>query len=182
VSDDVLSLLADAWSAANDYELAYEISGLMNKVIDRREKVSSLTSDERATYQSLRARGFSHDAAIGDALDGVGVNDVREEGLSNNDRHQLRLLADLGVREQWPPDEWRAAIYALTPETPFRGAMRAKLDGHQPVVAAIYFGEGSPKAGVTGCSCLPTREYHAAGHAAGVSGWLDHLADALTRE
>ena len=28
----------------------------------------------------------------------------------------LRALADLGAREQWPPDEWRAAIYRVTAE------------------------------------------------------------------
>jgi len=37
-----------------------------------------MTTDERATYQSLRSRGFSHEIALGDALDGVGVDDVRE--------------------------------------------------------------------------------------------------------
>ncbi len=30
-------------------------------------------------------------------------------------RERVEALADLGVREQWPPDEWRAALYALTP-------------------------------------------------------------------
>jgi hypothetical protein len=36
-----------------------------------------LTSDERRTYQALRARGFSHEDAVGDALDGVEVHEVR---------------------------------------------------------------------------------------------------------
>jgi hypothetical protein len=40
-----------------------------------------LTSDEYRTYQSLRARGFSHDDALSDALDGVDVDDVRQAKL-----------------------------------------------------------------------------------------------------
>lgn len=38
---------------------------------------AAMTQSERRTYQSLRARGFSHEAALSDALDGVDVHDVR---------------------------------------------------------------------------------------------------------
>lgn len=37
-----------------------------------------MTSNERATYQSLRARGFSHEVAFADALDGVTVDSIRD--------------------------------------------------------------------------------------------------------
>ncbi len=33
-------------------------------------------------------------------------------------REHVRLLAELGVREQWPPDEWRAALLAATSAPP----------------------------------------------------------------
>lgn len=41
------------------------------------DREADLTSSERSTYQSLRARGSSHEDALGDALDGVHVDDVR---------------------------------------------------------------------------------------------------------
>ena len=41
----------------------------------------NLTQSERATYQSLKARGFSHEEALEDALDGVDVETVRENNL-----------------------------------------------------------------------------------------------------
>lgn len=40
-----------------------------------------LTESEFATYQSLRARGFSHNVALNDALDGVDVWDLRDENI-----------------------------------------------------------------------------------------------------
>jgi hypothetical protein len=46
-----------------------------NKQLD--EKARGLTQSERATYQSLRARGYAHEDAYEDALDGVQVDDVR---------------------------------------------------------------------------------------------------------
>lgn len=44
----------------------------------RRGNTSQLTSEERRTYQSLRDRGYSHNTALNDALDGVQVDDVRQ--------------------------------------------------------------------------------------------------------
>jgi hypothetical protein len=37
----------------------------------------NLTQSERATYQALRARGWSHEDALNDALDGVLVEDIK---------------------------------------------------------------------------------------------------------
>lgn len=37
-----------------------------------------LTQSERATYQALRARGYSHNDSLNDALDGVHVEDAKK--------------------------------------------------------------------------------------------------------
>lgn len=42
-----------------------------------------LTESEWATYQSLRDRGFSHNIALNDALDGVDVRDLRDSKIHN---------------------------------------------------------------------------------------------------
>jgi hypothetical protein len=48
----------------------------------RKNECSTLTRSERATYQSLVDRGFSHEDALEDALDGVDVDYLR--------RHRVR--------------------------------------------------------------------------------------------
>lgn len=37
-----------------------------------------MTQSERRTYQSLRARGLSHEEALSDALDGVDIEEARK--------------------------------------------------------------------------------------------------------
>lgn len=44
-----------------------------------------LTQSERATYQSLVARGFPHDVAIDAAMDGVDVDHIRMVNLRAED-------------------------------------------------------------------------------------------------
>lgn len=42
--------------------------------------MKGLTQSELATYQSMRDRGYNHETALSDALDGVDVETVRENG------------------------------------------------------------------------------------------------------
>jgi len=49
-----------------------------------REAHATMTNDERRAYQSLRDRGYSHDDALGDALDGVHVDDVRADRIATD--------------------------------------------------------------------------------------------------
>lgn len=47
--------------------------------MDYKDRLNSLTIDERRTYQSLVSRGVDPEDAYEDALDGVHVHDVRYE-------------------------------------------------------------------------------------------------------
>lgn len=86
----------DRWEGDSDVAHHREMVGVTHWVefpqplweLEREVPASSvkdLTSDERRTYQSLRARGFSHEDAKGDALDGVDVDDIRREGITRKD-------------------------------------------------------------------------------------------------
>lgn len=44
----------------------------------RKHELRHLTRSERATYQAILARGYSHNDALNDALDGVHVEDAKK--------------------------------------------------------------------------------------------------------
>lgn len=69
----------------------------------------SLTQSERATYHSLRDRGFNHHTALNDALDGVYVQDLRRDRVRHPDAPRTTSTAD----RRKDNEELTAAVLAL---------------------------------------------------------------------
>jgi len=49
------------------------------------------------------------------------------------------------------------------------------LANHRPVIGATYSAAIGPRGCITVCSCMPARDYLAAGHRGGPDGWVAHL-------
>ncbi len=77
--------VADVMPRGNQQPVVERVNGHAVTAVERTVTYSEwsaveqtpLTHGERRTYQALRSRGFSHEDALSDALDGVDVHDVR---------------------------------------------------------------------------------------------------------
>lgn len=114
------------------------------RVSDEVSERSRLTSDEQRVYVALRARGYNHDDAMSDALDGMSLDAARGGGkvrvmdpsLAGLSKSQSPLKTDPRDRG-YPPDK-----PMVTREE--YNAARAVLDALEP---GYYVKCGGPCAG-----------------------------------